>query len=99
MQPAFAQNKTRSLKPEILVLVGICTHLGCSPTFRPEIAPEDMGPDWVGGFYCPCHGSRFDLSGRVYKNVPANNNLEVPPHQYLSDKVILIGVNAEEGAA
>lgn len=99
MQPAFAQNKTRSLKPEFLVLVGICTHLGCSPTFRPEIAPEDMGPDWVGGFYCPCHGSRFDLSGRVYKNVPANNNLEVPPHQYLSDKVLLIGVNAEEGAA
>lgn len=99
MQPAFAQNETRSLKPEILVLVGICTHLGCSPTFRPEIAPEDMGPDWIGGFYCPCHGSRFDLSGRVYKNVPANNNLEVPPHQYLSDKVILIGVNAEEGAA
>ena len=99
MQPAFAQNKIRSLKPEFLVLVGICTHLGCSPTFRPEIAPEDMGPDWVGGFYCPCHGSRFDLSGRVYKNVPANNNLEVPPHQYLSDKVLLIGVNAEEGAA
>ena len=99
MQPVFAQNETRSLKPEILVLVGICTHLGCSPTFRPEIAPEDMGPDWVGGFYCPCHGSRFDLSGRVYKNVPANNNLEVPPYQYLSDKVLLIGVNAEEGAA
>jgi len=99
MQPAFAQNQTRSLKPEILVLVGICTHLCCSPTFRPEIAPEDMGPDWVGGFYCPCHGSRFDMSGRVYKNVPANNNLEVPPYKYLSDNVLLIGENAEQGAA
>lgn len=98
MQPAFAQNQTRSLKPEILVLVGICTHLGCSPTFRPELAPADLGADWEGGFYCPCHGSKFDISGRVYKNVPANNNLEVPPYKYLSDNVIIIG-ELEEGAA
>ena len=99
MQPSFAQNQIRALKPEILVLVGICTHLGCSPTFRPEIAPEDLGPDWRGGFYCPCHGSRFDLAGRVYKNNPAINNLEVPPYKYLSESVLLIGELAEEGAA
>ena len=98
-QPAFAQNEIRALKPEFLVLVGICTHLGCSPTFRPEIAPEDLGPNWVGGFYCPCHGSRFDLSGRVYQNVPANKNLEVPPYKFLSENVILIGETEPEEAA
>jgi len=99
MQPAFARNANRSLKPEVLVLVGICTHLGCSPTFRPELAPADLGADWKGGFYCPCHGSRFDISGRVYKNVPANNNLEVPPYKYLSDNVLLIGeLDEEQGA-
>jgi len=98
MQPEFARNKERSLKPEVLVLVGICTHLGCSPTFRPELAPEDLGPDWVGGFYCPCHGSSFDLAGRVYKNVPANKNLEVPPYKYITDNLILVG-ELEEGAA
>jgi ubiquinol-cytochrome c reductase iron-sulfur subunit len=100
MQPAFARNSNRSLKPEVLVLVGICTHLGCSPTFRPELAPADLGADWKGGFYCPCHGSLFDISGRVYKNVPANNNLEVPPYKYLSDNVLLIGeLDEEQGAA
>lgn len=104
MQPAFAQNQTRSLKPEYLVLVGICTHLGCSPTFRPELAPEDLGPKWEGGFYCPCHGSKFDISGRVYKDVPANKNLEVPPYAYISENVIVIGQESseesvEEGAA
>ena len=100
MQPAFAQNQIRSIKPEYLVLVGICTHLGCSPTFRPELAPEDLGPKWEGGFYCPCHGSKFDISGRVYKDVPANKNLEVPPYAYISDNVIVIGAeNTEEGAA
>ena len=98
-QPAFAQNQTRSLRPDVLVLVGICTHLGCSPTFRPELAPEDLGPDWVGGFYCPCHGSFFDMAGRVYKNVPANKNLEVPPYKYLSDNVLVVGELGEEGAA
>ena len=99
MQPEFARNQTRSLKPEILVLVGICTHLGCSPTFRPELAPEDLGPDWEGGFYCPCHGSKFDISGRVYKNVPANKNLEVPPYKYISENLLVVGVLDEEGAA
>jgi ubiquinol-cytochrome c reductase iron-sulfur subunit len=97
-QPQFARNQARSLKPDVLVLVGICTHLGCSPTFRPELAPADLGPDWVGGFYCPCHGSSFDMAGRVYKNVPANKNLEVPPYKYISDNVIVVG-ELEEGAA
>jgi ubiquinol-cytochrome c reductase iron-sulfur subunit len=97
-QPAIARNETRSLRPDVLVLVGICTHLGCSPTFRPELAPEDLGPDWAGGFYCPCHGSKFDMSGRVYKNVPANKNLEVPPYKYISDNLIVVG-ELEEGAA
>jgi len=96
-QPAYAKNATRSIKPEFAVLVGICTHLGCSPTFRPEVAPADLGPEWKGGFFCPCHGSSFDLAGRVYKGVPAPTNLVVPPHQYLSDDVILIGVDG--GAA
>ena len=96
-QPSYAQNETRSIKPEFGVLVGICTHLGCSPTYRPEVAPADLGPDWLGGFFCPCHGSFFDLAGRVYKGVPAPTNLEVPPHQFLSDDVILIGVDG--GAA
>lgn len=98
-QPEYAKNETRSIKPEILVMVGICTHLGCSPTYRPEVAPADLGPDWLGGFFCPCHGSKFDFSGRVYAGVPAPTNLEVPPHQYLSDSLILIGVDQEGAAA
>lgn len=89
--PHFARNEYRSIKPEVLVLVGICTHLGCSPTYRPEMAPPDLGPDWQGGFFCPCHGSRFDISGRVYKNLPAPTNLEVPPYRYLSESRLLIG--------
>ena len=89
--PEFARNKFRSIKPEYLVLVGICTHLGCSPTFRPEIAPPDLGPDWLGGFFCPCHGSRFDMAGRVFKSVPAPTNLEVPPYRFLSDSRLIIG--------
>ena len=96
-QPAYARNATRSIKPEYAVLIGICTHLGCSPAHRPEVAPADLGPDWKGGFFCACHGSRFDLAGRVYSGVPAPTNLVVPPHQYLSDDVILIGVDG--GAA
>lgn len=95
--PPFARNEYRSIKPEYLVLVGICTHLGCSPTYRPDVAPPDLGPDWEGGFFCPCHGSRFDLAGRVVKNVPAPTNLEVPPYRYLSETRILIG-EAEETA-
>jgi ubiquinol-cytochrome c reductase iron-sulfur subunit len=89
--PPFARNEYRSIKKDYLVLVGICTHLGCSPTYRPEVAPPDLGPEWEGGFFCPCHGSRFDLAGRVYKNVPAPTNLEVPPYRYLSDTRLLIG--------
>lgn len=94
-QPKYTQNANRSIKPEVLVLVGICTHLGCSPTFRPDIAPADLGPAWKGGFFCPCHGSRFDLAGRVYKGVPAPSNLEVPAYRYLSDTRVLIGVDPE----
>ncbi|MFC3153557.1 ubiquinol-cytochrome c reductase iron-sulfur subunit [Litoribrevibacter euphylliae] len=94
-QPEYVSGINRSIKPEILVLVGICTHLGCSPKYRPEISPADLGDDWLGGFFCPCHGSRFDLSGRVYQGVPAPINLEVPPHSYLSDNVILVGVDQE----
>ncbi len=92
-QPAYAQNEHRSIKPEISILLGICTHLGCSPTYRPEIAPEDLGAEWVGGYFCPCHGSKFDLAGRVYSGVPAPINLSIPPHQYISDTVIEIGVD------
>ncbi|MDH5784549.1 MAG: ubiquinol-cytochrome c reductase iron-sulfur subunit [Chromatiales bacterium] len=90
-QPAWAKNPTRAQKEEFLVLVGICTHLGCSPTYRPDIAPADLGADWKGGFFCPCHGSRFDLAGRVYSGVPAPKNLEVPPYKFLTDSQILIG--------
>ena len=81
-QPAYCKNEHRSIKPALLVAVGICTHLGCSPTFRKEIAPADLGADWLGGFFCPCHQSKFDLAGRVYKGVPAPTNLVVPPHRY-----------------
>jgi ubiquinol-cytochrome c reductase iron-sulfur subunit len=97
-QPAFAQNIYRSIKPEILVVIGICTHLGCSPTFRPEIAPPDLGPEWKGGFFCPCHGSRFDIAGRVYKGVPAPTNLLVPPYRFIAENRLLIGENPEEVA-
>lgn len=97
-QPEYAKNPTRSIRPEILVTTGVCTHLGCSPVFRKEIAPADLGPDWLGGFFCPCHGSKFDLAGRVYKNVPAPTNLLVPPHTYLSENVLLIGLDSKEEA-
>lgn len=90
-QPVYAQNATRSIKPNVVVMVGICTHLGCSPTYRPDLAAADLGEDWKGGFFCPCHGSKFDLAGRVYSGVPAPLNLEVPPHFYKSDRTILIG--------
>lgn len=90
-QPGYCRNPTRSIKPEVLVAVGICTHLGCVPTFRQEVGPPDLGRDWPGGYYCPCHGSRFDLAGRVYKDVPAPLNLVVPKHKYLSDTRLLIG--------
>jgi len=95
-QPAYTKNAIRSRKPEMLVLIGICTHLGCSPTYRPELAPADLGAAWKGGWYCPCHGSRFDLAGRVFKNVPAPTNLVIPPHFYKTDDILLIG---EDGGA
>ena len=91
VQPDFAKNEHRSIKPEYAILVGICTHLGCSPTYRPEVAPADLGQNWRGGFFCPCHGSTYDMAGRVYKGVPAPLNLEVPPYKYLSDNVVVIG--------
>lgn len=90
-QPAYARNATRSVNPEVLVVVPICTHLGCVPTFRPDVAPADLGPDWRGGFFCPCHGSKFDLAGRVYRNVPAPTNLVIPPYHYLSAANVRIG--------
>ena len=93
-QPAYAQNANRSqdIHPNISVMVGICTHLGCSPLEKFAVGPaSDMGEDWPGGFFCPCHGSKFDLAGRVYNAVPAPLNLEIPPHQYISDTLILIG--------
>ncbi len=96
-QPGYAQNAHRSIQPEILVLVGICTHLGCSPQYVKSSDPHALGDDWPGGFFCPCHGSTFDLAGRVYKSVPAPTNLVVPPHSFLSDTRIVIGV--DQGAA
>lgn len=90
-QPPYCQNEARSIKEHVFIVVGICTHLGCSPSYRPEVAPEDLGPEWEGGFFCPCHGSRYDLAGRVYKGVPAPLNLQVPSHRYVTDTVIRIG--------
>jgi ubiquinol-cytochrome c reductase iron-sulfur subunit len=98
-QPADCKNEHRSIKEAMFVAVGICTHLGCSPTFRPEVAPPDLGPDWLGGFFCPCHQSKFDLAGRVYRGVPAPTNLVIPPHKYASDTRIVIGVGADGKAA
>ncbi|HUL56108.1 MAG TPA: ubiquinol-cytochrome c reductase iron-sulfur subunit [Usitatibacter sp.] len=91
-QPSYIKAPTRSIKPELLVAVGVCTHLGCSPTLKKEIgAASDMGAEWPGGYYCPCHNSRFDLSARVFKGSPAPTNIVIPPHHYVSDSVVLIG--------
>jgi len=90
-QPPYAKNEYRSIKEQVMVVVGVCTHLGCSPKEKGADAKAEMGADWLGGFYCPCHGSKFDFAGRVYKGAPAPTNLEVPPHTYLSDSKILIG--------
>jgi len=96
LQPAYVGKETRSIKPEYLVLVGICSHLGCSPTEKLKIgADSGMGDDWPGGFYCPCHGSKFDVSGRVFKGMPAPVNLKVPPYTYLSDTRLLIGQDSK----
>ena len=95
-QPAYVDRKVRSIKPELLIVEGLCTHLGCAPSFRPEVAPADLGPDWVGGYFCPCHGSRYDLAGRVYKAQPAPLNLPVPPHSYETADVVIIGMDQEK---
>jgi ubiquinol-cytochrome c reductase iron-sulfur subunit len=98
-QPDDTSNSYRSIRPEIFIAVGLCTHLGCSPTFRPEIAPNDLGDDWKGGFFCPCHGSGFDLAGRVFKSVPAPTNLVVPPYRYITDTQIIIGEEPKKEAS
>lgn len=90
-QPAYAKNQTRSIKPDLMVMVGSCTHLGCSPTFRPDHPAPEIAANWQGGFYCPCHGSKFDLAGRVYKGVPAPTNLVVPPYAFKGDTTVVIG--------
>ena len=90
-QPDYAQNEFRSIKPDVLVMVGSCTHLGCSPSFRPEAPAPDIDSDWKGGFFCPCHGSKFDLAGRVYKGMPAPLNMVIPPYRYETDSRIVIG--------
>lgn len=97
-QPAYIKGETRSLKPEISVLVGLCTHLGCSPEMAAEIKPEPYDPNWKGGYFCPCHKSRFDMAGRVFQGVPAPTNLVVPPHYYENDTTIIVGVDPKGGA-
>ena len=92
-EPEYARNELRSIKPEFLVLVAVCTHLGCIPAFRPTPGSPDLGATWPGGFYCPCHGSKFDFAGRVFKNVPAPTNLKIPLHQFSSNSTLLIGVD------
>jgi ubiquinol-cytochrome c reductase iron-sulfur subunit len=94
-QPSYAQNEHRSIRPELLVMEGVCTHLGCAPAPRFQVAPVDLGPTWTGGFYCPCHGSKFDLAGRVFTGVPAPTNLAVPPYRFINDSTIQIGSDTE----
>ncbi len=94
-QPDYITGIYRSIRDEYAVLVGICTHLGCVPTYRPEVAPEDIGPDWLGGYVCACHGSQYDLAGRVFPNQPAPLNLEVPPYRYDDDSTVVIGLDPE----
>jgi len=95
-QPAYITGIDRALRPALLVVEGLCTHLGCAPKFRPEVGAADLGGDeWVGGFFCPCHGSKFDLSGRVYAGVPASANLVVPPYSFEGDNILVIGVDTE----
>ncbi|MBA6412978.1 ubiquinol-cytochrome c reductase iron-sulfur subunit [Parahaliea sp. F7430] len=95
-QPDYVTGEGRAIRPEIFVAVGLCTHLGCAPKYRPEVGAADLGGDaWVGGFFCPCHGSKFDLAGRVYNGVPASANLVVPPYSYEGDNVLVIGVDTE----
>jgi ubiquinol-cytochrome c reductase iron-sulfur subunit len=96
VQPEYIEGIDRAIRPNLLVVVGLCTHLGCAPKFRPEVGAADLGgAEWLGGFFCPCHGSKFDLSGRVYSGVPASSNLEVPPYTFEGEKVLVIGVDWE----
>ena len=97
-QPAYAANWHRSIKPEILVLVGVCTHLGCIPLFDPTPDPTNPAPNWPGGFFCPCHGSKYDLAGRVFDGVPAPYNLPVPPYYFPNDKTVRIGENPPDSS-
>lgn len=94
-QPPYIEGALRSLRDEFSVLVGICTHLGCSPKYRPEVAPADLGEDWLGGYYCACHGSSYDLAGRVYPNQPAPENLVIPPHRFDDDTTLTVGLDPE----
>jgi len=94
-QPPYAKNIARAIKPEYLVIIGVCTHLGCSPTYLPKDTPSTLGGEWKGGFFCPCHGSKFDLAGRVFKGVPAPSNMVVPPYHYLTDTLILVGEDGD----
>jgi ubiquinol-cytochrome c reductase iron-sulfur subunit len=94
-QPSYITGELRSLKPEFGVYVGLCTHLGCVPTYRPEVAPADLGENWLGGLFCPCHGSRYDLAGRVFQAQPAPLNLEVPPYRFDDDSTLTIGLDPE----
>ncbi|MEG3191434.1 ubiquinol-cytochrome c reductase iron-sulfur subunit [Lysobacter sp. D1-1-M9] len=96
-QPKYASNELRSIKPEVSVLVGLCTHLGCSPEMKAEIRPEPFDSEWKGGYFCPCHKSKFDMAGRVYAGVPAPTNLVVPPHYYVDENTIVIGVDRVNG--
>jgi ubiquinol-cytochrome c reductase iron-sulfur subunit len=98
-QPKYAENEYRSAKPELMVMEGVCTHLGCSPQLKSAEAKAEMGTDWVGGFYCPCHGSKFDFAGRVFRGAPAPTNLKVPPYTFLSDNTVLIGEDQETKGA
>ncbi len=97
-QPAYAQNETRCRDPEVLVLVGLCPHLFCSPTPHIELRPQPFDSEWRGGFFCPCHGSRFDLAGRVYSGSPASRNMQVPPYSFEDDNVLVIGIDEETAA-
>lgn len=98
-QPDYVpKDPARAVRPDVMVMVGICTHLGCSPTYVPEVGPQPFDAEWTGGFFCPCHGSRFDLSGRVFSGSPAPTNLVVPPHRYEGDDILVVGLNPEESA-
>jgi len=95
-QPEYCQNEFRSIRPEVMIMVGLCTHLGCAPILNAQVQPQDYDPQWSGGFFCPCHGSMFDLAGRVYSGVPTPDNLMVPPHYYENDNVVVIGLDGED---